>query len=189
MRLVRCATKVRDGIACRLIEPSSTLRPLWPYRSSNRADRRFARSRCVPGCLRRGPPLKTPGTWPVDDFHCIARGHHRDAGYRAQGQADHNSFTASELPSRPVATWRPRRDSATADKVRNNSDYQPIRGRPSPKLELPLGTALHGTTKSCARATSRRSHHAWGPNGTILLLASCPMSARPNQGIPDLRHQ
>ena len=27
------------------------------------------------------------------------------------------------------------------------------------------------------------------PKGTILLLTSCPMSARPNQGIPDLRHQ
>jgi hypothetical protein len=57
------------------------------------------------------------------------------------------------------------------------------------QLEFPVGIALHGTTESCARATSRRSRHAWGPNGTILLLASCPMSARPNQGIPDLRHQ
>src|SRR5262245_5977881 len=27
------------------------------------------------------------------------------------------------------------------------------------------------------------------PKGTILLSASCPMSARPSHGIPDLRHQ
>jgi len=164
---------------------------------------RFAQSRCVPGCSaavhpsrrhqldlasRRLSPYrsrasarrKLPG---IRELHTIIR-------YRPQSQADHNSFTASELSSKPVATWRPRCDSATADKVRrNDSDYQPIRGRPSPKLEFPPGTALHGTSKSCARATSRRSRHAWRPNGTILLLASCPMSARPNQGIPDLRHQ
>jgi hypothetical protein len=49
MRVGRCATKVRDGIPCGLVEPSSTLHPLWPYRSSNRADRRVAQRRCVAG--------------------------------------------------------------------------------------------------------------------------------------------
>ena len=49
MRVGRRATKVRDGIPCRPIEPSSSLHPLWPYRSSNRAYRRFAQRRCVPG--------------------------------------------------------------------------------------------------------------------------------------------
>ena len=31
--------------------------------------------------------------------------------------------------------------------------------------------------------------HAPAPKGTILLSMSCPMSARPNHGIPDLWHQ
>jgi hypothetical protein len=57
MRVGRCATKVRDGIPRGLIEPSSTLHLLWPYRSSNRADRRVAQRRCVPRRLR-SPPLK-----------------------------------------------------------------------------------------------------------------------------------
>src|SRR5215469_1059751 len=45
MRVGRCATRVRDGIPCGLIEPSSTFHPLWPYRSSNRAARRVAQRR------------------------------------------------------------------------------------------------------------------------------------------------
>ena len=103
MRVVRCATKVRDGIPCRPIEPSSTLHPLWPCRSSNRADRRFTQRRCVPAPRptpqkrhpsdlasrrlspyrsRASPRRKLPGI-----RHTIIR-------YRAQSQADHNSFTA-----------------------------------------------------------------------------------------------
>ena len=56
----RRATKVRDGIPCRLIEPSSTLRPLWPYHSSNRADRRFTQRRCVPGSSAVKPSNRPP---------------------------------------------------------------------------------------------------------------------------------
>ena len=34
-----------------------------------------------------------------------------------------------------------------------------------------------------------RCRHTLAPKGTILLSMSCPMSARPNHGIPDLWHQ
>jgi hypothetical protein len=37
-RAMRCVTKVRDGIPCSLIESSSTLHRLPPYRSSDRTD-------------------------------------------------------------------------------------------------------------------------------------------------------
>jgi hypothetical protein len=60
MRVGRCTTKVRDGIPCGLIEPSSTLHPLWPYRSSNRADRRVAQRRCVPGSSAVHPSKRHP---------------------------------------------------------------------------------------------------------------------------------
>jgi hypothetical protein len=60
MRVGRCATKVRDGIPCRLIEPSLTLHPLRPYRSSNRADRRFAQRRCVPASSAIHPSKRHP---------------------------------------------------------------------------------------------------------------------------------
>jgi hypothetical protein len=60
MRVSRCATKVRDGIPCGLIEPSSTLHPLWPYRSSNRADRRVAQRRFVPGSSAVHPSKRHP---------------------------------------------------------------------------------------------------------------------------------
>jgi hypothetical protein len=46
-RVIQCVTKVRDGIPCRLIEPSSTLQRLRPYRPSNRTDRRAVHGRCV----------------------------------------------------------------------------------------------------------------------------------------------
>ena len=54
-----CATKVRDGIACRLSEPVSTLHRLRPYCSSNRTDRRAVHGRCMlipppPTALGRG---------------------------------------------------------------------------------------------------------------------------------------
>jgi hypothetical protein len=106
MRVVRCGTKVRDGLLCRPIEPSSTLHPLWPCRSSNRADLRFTQRRCVPAPPRPTPPSGTHWTWPVDDFHRIAQGHHRDASRPAFGTRSsaiarrakqHNSFTAIAL--------------------------------------------------------------------------------------------
>jgi hypothetical protein len=49
-RAVRCATKVRDGISCRLIE---TLHPLRPSGSSNGTDRRAIRGGCIPVRPRR----------------------------------------------------------------------------------------------------------------------------------------
>jgi hypothetical protein len=46
-RAVRCVTKVRNGIPSRLMEPSSTLHRLRPYRASNRTDRRVVHGRCM----------------------------------------------------------------------------------------------------------------------------------------------
>jgi hypothetical protein len=143
----RCTTQVRGGIPCGLIKPSSTLQPLWPYRSSNRADRRVAQRRWVPGSSavhpskrhpldlasrrlspyrsRASPKRKLPS---IRELHTIIR-------YRAQSQTDHNSFTAiaheqsetlqkfapkSKDLQKPVATWRSPCHSDTADKVMRN---------------------------------------------------------------------
>ena len=57
MRVGRCAAKVRNGIPGRLIASSHRLPP---YRSSNRADRRFAQSRCVPGSSAAHPSKRHP---------------------------------------------------------------------------------------------------------------------------------
>jgi hypothetical protein len=46
-RAVRCVTKVRNGIPSRLMEASSTLHRLRPYRVSNRTDRRVVHGRCM----------------------------------------------------------------------------------------------------------------------------------------------
>jgi hypothetical protein len=55
--VVRPATKVRDGISCRFIGPSSTLHPLPPYRSSNLTDWRDPHG----GCMPIPPPPTTLG--------------------------------------------------------------------------------------------------------------------------------
>jgi hypothetical protein len=55
--VVRCVTKVRDGIPCRFIEPSSTLHPLPPYRFSKVADWRDPHD----GCMPIPPPPTTLG--------------------------------------------------------------------------------------------------------------------------------
>jgi hypothetical protein len=62
-RVVRCVTKVRDGIPSRLMEPSSTLHRLRPYRPSNRTDRGAVHGRCMP--VRRWPT--TLSVWTVAD--------------------------------------------------------------------------------------------------------------------------
>jgi hypothetical protein len=72
LRWRRCATKVRDGIPCGLIEPSSTLHPLWPYRSSNRADRPSPKGVACPAPPRSTPQSGTHWTWPVDDFRAVS---------------------------------------------------------------------------------------------------------------------
>ena len=82
-RVVRCLTMVRDGFRCRLIEPSLTLHRLRPYRSSDRTARRDPRSGYMP--VPRPPTTLGGGdnwTMAVDDFHRIARGHHRHASCR-----------------------------------------------------------------------------------------------------------
>jgi hypothetical protein len=52
--VVRCVTKVRNGIPCGFIERSSTLHPVPPYRSSNLTDWRDPHSGSMPV-----PPLPT----------------------------------------------------------------------------------------------------------------------------------
>ena len=107
MRVSRCATKVWDGIPCGLIEPSSTLHPLWPYRSSNRADRRVAQRRCVPRSSAVHPSKRHPldlASRRLSPYRSRASPRRKLPGirhtiirYRAQSQADHNSFTAIAL--------------------------------------------------------------------------------------------
>jgi hypothetical protein len=57
-RVVGCVTKVRDGISCRLIEPSHRLPS---YRSSYRTDRRAVHGRCVP--IPPWPTTLGAGNW------------------------------------------------------------------------------------------------------------------------------
>jgi hypothetical protein len=79
MRVGRCATKVRDGIPCRLIEPS------WPCTRCGHIALPIVEIGASPkGVACPAPPRPTPQsgthwTWPVDDFHRIAQGHHRHA--------------------------------------------------------------------------------------------------------------
>jgi hypothetical protein len=89
-RVIRCVTKVRDGIPCRLIEPSSTLHRLRPYRSSNRTDRRavhgpprpttlggdnwtMARRRLSPYRSRASPSRKLPASQILHDHRYRAQ--------------------------------------------------------------------------------------------------------------------
>jgi hypothetical protein len=81
----------RDGIPSGLMEPSSPLHPLQPYRPSNRTDRRAVNGRCMP--VPRWPTLSV-WTWPVDDFHRIAQGHHRDASCPAFANCTRSSAIA-----------------------------------------------------------------------------------------------
>jgi hypothetical protein len=92
-RVIRCVTKVRDGIPCRLIEPSSTLHRLRPYRSSNRTDRRAV----------HGPPRPTTlggDNWTMScrRLHHIGRGRHR-AGSCRPSQILHDHRYRAQAPS------------------------------------------------------------------------------------------
>src|SRR6185295_16710750 len=56
----------------------------------------------------------------------------------------------------------------------------------SPKDRVAAEWLTAGQVHRCDERHSRGFRHTRDPKGTILLAASCPMSARPNQGIPDL---
>jgi hypothetical protein len=103
-------TKVRDGIPCRLIEPSSTLHRLRPYRSSNRTDRRaihgpawpttlggdnwsMARRRLSPYRSRASPRRKLPALKFCTTI-AIAR----------KRQANHNSLQCDCIARLPRTT-------------------------------------------------------------------------------------
>jgi hypothetical protein len=106
-RVVRCVTKVRDGIPSRLMEPSSTLHRLRPYRASNRTDRRAVHGRCMPV-----PPWPTTlSVWTVADrrlspYRSMASPRRtlpafstfaRPAAIARTRQANHNSYKAIVL--------------------------------------------------------------------------------------------
>ena len=101
-RVIRCLTKVRDGIPCGLIEPLSTLHRLRPF-SSNRTDPRavhnppwpttlggdnwtMARRQLSPCRSRASPRRKLPA---LTNFATIAIARKR--------QANHNSYNAIVL--------------------------------------------------------------------------------------------
>jgi hypothetical protein len=92
------------------------LHPLWPFRSSNRADRRFTQRRCVPA-PRPTPQSGTHWTWPVDDFHRIAQGHQRNASCPAFGTR------SSAIARRAMRTTIPLRrlHRASAMTIRNTA--------------------------------------------------------------------
>ena len=56
-------------------------------------------------------------------------------------------------------------------------------------VRLVAGAALWAIATRIMRRGHLPGFRHMVPKGTILLLVSCPMSARPNHGIPDLRHQ
>ena len=69
-----------------------------------------------------------------------------------------------------------------------------LRRREAPSRRMAAGSVslvavLRDARKSALLRTRLNTGHALAPKGTILLSLSCPMSARPNHGIPDFRHQ
>jgi hypothetical protein len=141
-RVVRCFTKVRDGIPSRLMEPSSTLHRLRPYRPSNRTDRRAVHGRCMP--VRRWPT--TLSVWTVADrrlspyrsrasprrklpafspLHTIAIARTRQANHQflqddCTARLPRTSRSRTNDPLCPSATWRLFCESAIPDKVMRN---------------------------------------------------------------------
>ena len=93
-RAIRCVTKVWDGIPCRLIESSSTLHRLRPYRSSNRTDRRAI----------HGPPR--PTTLGADNCTMARR---RPSPYRSRASPSRKlpALTNFARPSLSRASAKP----------------------------------------------------------------------------------
>ena len=94
MRVGRCATKVRDGIPCGL---SSHRRPCT--RCGHIALLMVQIGTSPKGVACPAPPRSTPQsgthwTWPVDDSHRIAQGHHRGASSLAFANCTRSSAIA-----------------------------------------------------------------------------------------------
>ena len=93
-RVVRCATKVRDGFRCGLIEPLLTLHGLRPYRSANRTARRDPRSGCMP--VPRPPTTLRRGNWTMAD--------RRPSPYRSRASPTPKLPAFTNLHHQPL--WR-----------------------------------------------------------------------------------
>src|SRR5262249_39787623 len=102
--VVRCVTKVREGFRRGLIESSLTSHRLRPYRSSTRT---ALRDLGVVACRSLDcSPFSAAaiiGLWPVDDFHRIARVHHRHASCRHSWTLHHQPLSrACKRPTIPT---------------------------------------------------------------------------------------
>jgi hypothetical protein len=140
----RTDRSITRPVPCGLIEPSSTLHPLWPYRSSNCADQPVAQRRCVLGSSAGHPQSGTHWTWPVDDFRRIAQGHHRDASCLAfancaQSSAITRRAKRTTIPLRRLhcasATNNPKHCKSSLQKVKIFKSLSPP-GDP-PAIRLP----------------------------------------------------
>jgi hypothetical protein len=126
--VVRCVTKVRGGIPCGFIEPSSTLRPVPPYRSSNVTDWRrthWTSRRLSPYRSRASPRRKLPA---FKNFarKTLLRARERTARIRqgdCTARLPRTTRSKTNDPRCPYPTPRPFYESAVADKVLRKDTY------------------------------------------------------------------
>jgi hypothetical protein len=165
-RVVGCVTKVRDGIPCRLIEPSHRLPP---YRSSYCTDRRAVHRRCVP--IPPWPTTLGAGNWGM-----VAR---RLSPYRSRA-SPRRKLTACTDFARPSLSRTRAKRSGYCTSAMNNPLKNPRSSMPLPHLPtfLRVGHGEQGYKERQDNVLRMHSsnHQRTGVRSRRLLVLYCPLT-------------